>query len=120
MAPQEDLLNSEISIKSNSYQLAKLIFWDFGLTCSDLCADLVQAYVLLRGSDHQSRVYGLISLLIIYYPAPFYIANLNRDSADGSLAVFIGQVLGKLVFYPLLLPMAHARFAWNLYKGKEW
>ena len=120
MNPEMDLLNAEQSIKKKTYQLAKLIFWDFGLTCSDLCADLIQVYVLLLGSDHQSRVYGFISLSIIYYPAPFYIASLNRTTENGFKAGFITQGVGKVVLYPLLLPIAHARCAWKLYKSEEW
>ena len=120
MNPERDLLKSEQSTKKNTYQLARLIFWDFGLTCSDLCADLIQVYVLLLGFDPQSRVYGFVSLSIIYYPAPFYIASLNRTPENGSKTGFIAQVVAKVVLYPLLLPIAHAKCAWKLYKSQEW
>ncbi len=98
-------------------KLAKLILWDVTLSCGDLCTDLLQILVLL--SHEESRGYGFVSLLLIYYPAPLHLlsSGLKRRDEPGWIKVL--QVVGKLALHPFLLTFAYLKLIWRIYNNKE-
>jgi hypothetical protein len=99
-------------------KLAKLILVDVALSFGDLCTDLLQILILL--SNAESRGYGFVSLLLIYYPAPLYLlcSGMNQINEPGWIR--ISRMFGKLVFHPFLLTLAYIKLIWKIYNNKDW